>query len=79
MYVSPYNHLPGSHACMPYPLIREAPLAFYISNPPRVYNTPLSFYPPELVFKRDLTEAVDIWNLGSTVSRNDVETYHHGS
>ncbi|ROW17514.1 hypothetical protein VPNG_00929 [Cytospora leucostoma] len=40
--------------------------SFYISNPPKMINTPVSFYPPELVFKRKLTEAVDIWNLGST-------------
>ena len=28
----------------------------------------MSLHPPELVFKRALTSAVDIWNLGSTVS-----------
>lgn len=27
----------------------------------------MSLHPPELVFQHILTEAVDIWNLGSTV------------
>ena len=45
-------------------------LAFFISSPPPSINTPMSLHPPELVFKHILSEAVDLWNLGCTVSRN---------
>ncbi|KAL2194721.1 kinase-like domain-containing protein [Corynascus similis CBS 632.67] len=41
--------------------------AFFDSNPPNMINTPLSLHPPELVFRRPLTRAVDVWNLGCTV------------
>ncbi|KAJ8110712.1 hypothetical protein ONZ43_g5805 [Nemania bipapillata] len=41
--------------------------AFFVSSPPRTIYTPLSLYPPELVFKRPITQAVDIWNLGCTM------------
>ncbi|KAK3942337.1 kinase-like domain-containing protein [Diplogelasinospora grovesii] len=40
--------------------------AFFISCPPKSINTPMSLHPPELVFRHPLTNAVDIWNLGST-------------
>ncbi|KAK1255069.1 hypothetical protein MKX08_009064 [Trichoderma sp. CBMAI-0020] len=40
--------------------------AFFVSNPPKSIHTPMSFQPPELVFRLPLTEAVDIWNLGCT-------------
>ncbi|EHK40492.1 hypothetical protein TRIATDRAFT_231146, partial [Trichoderma atroviride IMI 206040] len=40
--------------------------SFFLSNPPKSIHTPMSFHPPELVFRRPLTEAVDIWNLGCT-------------
>ncbi|KAL9624169.1 MAG: hypothetical protein Q9160_001691 [Pyrenula sp. 1 TL-2023] len=40
--------------------------SFFISSPPSSVFTPISLHPPELVFRRNLTEAVDIWNLGST-------------
>jgi serine/threonine-protein kinase SRPK3 len=43
-------------------------LAFFCSDPPKSITTPPSFRPPELVFKLGLTNAVDIWNLGCTVS-----------
>ncbi len=43
--------------------------AFFASSPPKEINTPLSLHPPELAFKRPLTQAVDIWNLGCTVRR----------
>ncbi|KAH6845666.1 kinase-like domain-containing protein [Chaetomium sp. MPI-CAGE-AT-0009] len=38
--------------------------AFFTSSPPTTIDTPLSLHPPELVFKRPLTLAVDIWSLG---------------
>ncbi|KAL2201500.1 kinase-like domain-containing protein [Corynascus similis CBS 632.67] len=41
--------------------------AFFASSPPKTIYTPLSLHPPELVFKRPLTQAVDIWNLGCTL------------
>ncbi|KAI0104252.1 kinase-like domain-containing protein [Nemania sp. FL0031] len=41
--------------------------AFFISSPPMTIYTPLSLHPPELVLKRPLTQAVDIWNLGCTL------------
>ncbi|GFP56737.1 dual specificity protein kinase CLK2 [Trichoderma asperellum] len=40
--------------------------SFFVSNPPKSINTPMPLHPPELVFRRPLTEAVDIWNLGCT-------------
>ncbi|PNP51060.1 hypothetical protein THARTR1_08288 [Trichoderma harzianum] len=40
--------------------------SFFIGHPPRSIFTPMSFHPPELVFRHPLTEAVDIWNLGCT-------------
>jgi serine/threonine protein kinase len=43
--------------------------AFFASSPPKTIYTPLSLHPPELVFQRPLTQAVDIWNLGCTVRR----------
>jgi len=46
----------------------SGPLAFFCSRPPKSITTPPSFRPPELVFKLGLTNAVDIWNLGCTVS-----------
>jgi len=42
--------------------------SFFCSHPPKSITTPPSFRPPELVFKLGLTNAVDIWNLGCTVS-----------
>jgi hypothetical protein len=50
-------------------------LAFFISDPPRSINTPSSLHPPELVFRLALTKAVDIWNLGSTVSTEYTELF----
>ncbi|KAK3299504.1 kinase-like domain-containing protein [Chaetomium fimeti] len=41
--------------------------AFFTSSTPTMIYTPFSLYPPELVFKRPLTPAVDIWNLGCTL------------
>ncbi|KAL7919624.1 kinase-like domain-containing protein [Trichoderma austrokoningii] len=41
--------------------------SFFISDPPKSIHTPTSFLPPELVFRRPLTEAIDIWNLGCTI------------
>lgn len=49
--------------------------AFFFSNPPKSIHTPMSFHPPELVFQRRLTEAVDIWNLGCTVRTNKLNLY----
>jgi serine/threonine protein kinase len=46
----------------------SGPLAFFCSHPPKSIATPPPFRPPELVFKLGLTNAVDIWNLGCTVS-----------
>ena len=46
----------------------SGPLAFFCSHPPKSITTPPSFRPPELVFNLGLTNAVDIWNLGCTVS-----------
>ncbi|KAK0669037.1 kinase-like domain-containing protein [Cercophora samala] len=40
--------------------------AFFFADPPSSISTPLSLHPPELVFQRPLSEAVDLWNLGAT-------------
>jgi len=45
-----------------------SPVAFFVDDPPKSIQTPTSFHPPELIFKLGLTKAVDIWNLGCTVS-----------
>jgi serine/threonine-protein kinase SRPK3 len=52
-------------------------LAFFISSPPESIHTPMSFHPPELVFRRPLTEAVDIWNLGCTVRASESSLHIH--
>ena len=49
-------------------ILSSGPLAFFCSHPPKCISTPTSFRPPEVVFKLGLTNAVDIWNLGCTVS-----------
>ncbi|KAM0455292.1 hypothetical protein ACHAO4_004170 [Trichoderma viride] len=54
--------------------------SFFLSNPPKTIHTPMSFHPPELVFRRPLTEAVDIWNLGCTtyelvIGRSPLEAF----
>ena len=54
-------------ACVTDQLTWKLFLAFFITTPPKQLNTPMSLHPPELIFQHDLTEAVDIWNLGSTV------------
>lgn len=65
----------GSGAYPVTPTVRSGALtaalvtAFFASSPPTMIYTPFSLYPPELVFKRPLTQAVDIWNLGCTVWR----------
>ncbi|PVH99850.1 kinase-like protein [Periconia macrospinosa] len=40
--------------------------SFLVADPPKSLETPLVLHPPELVFRRPLTQAVDIWNLGCT-------------
>lgn len=45
--------------------------AFFITDPPKQISTPVSLHPPELVFQHNLTSAVDLWNLGSTVCRTE--------
>ena len=45
-----------------------APVAFFVGQPPKNITTPIPFHPPELVLELGLTKAVDIWNLGCTVS-----------
>ncbi len=57
-------HTADLYCCFAYIM---AVVAFFISSPPKVLRTPISFHPPELVFGQALTEAVDIWNLGCTV------------
>ncbi|KAK0739484.1 kinase-like domain-containing protein [Apiosordaria backusii] len=54
-----------------YPRLREIKLidlgeSFFFAQPPTQISTPMSHHPPELVFQRVLSKAVDIWNLGST-------------
>ncbi|KAK4672134.1 hypothetical protein QC763_100420 [Podospora pseudopauciseta] len=54
-----------------YPHLREVRLidfgeSFFLSDLPSEISTPMSLHPPELVFQRGLSRAVDIWNLGST-------------
>ncbi|KAK4247353.1 kinase-like domain-containing protein [Corynascus novoguineensis] len=49
------------------PLEMDFGSAFFASSPPKMIFTSLSLHPPESVFKRPLTQAVDIWNLGCTL------------
>ena len=48
--------------------LRVFPVAFFVGHPPKSITTLIPFHPPELVFKLELTNAVDIWNLGCTIS-----------
>ncbi|KAF8246292.1 hypothetical protein K440DRAFT_662229 [Wilcoxina mikolae CBS 423.85] len=41
--------------------------AFFIDNPPNHLSVPGPFHPPELVFRHNLSKAVDIWALGGTI------------
>ena len=45
-----------------------SPVAFFVDHSPKTVHTPIPLHPPELAFKLGLTNAVDIWNLGCTVS-----------
>ncbi|KAF8465285.1 kinase-like domain-containing protein [Kalaharituber pfeilii] len=56
----------------PFPDFNEIQLidfggAFFINEPPQTLDTPLSLQSPEQIFQRPLTQAVDIWSLGSTI------------
>lgn len=58
------------------PLIMSPYVAFFLDHPPKSINTPEPLHPPELVFKLGLTKAVDIWNLGCTVSiQSDISSW----